>query len=308
MAPEQAAGLREQVDGRTDLFAVGAILFRLLSGRRVHEGRNGGEMLLMAASQPARPLGSVAPQVPAALAAVVDRALAFDKHQRFPDASRMRAALAEARVPAAAPAGPNAWEPPRAADALADATVRSAGGELAAAPTLSATAVASTASSAGSVPIQQPSGPASAPDVDRSMRRALAAVGATAALMTLLGLGVTYFTFVTLQASSSPSGPKAVELPEMLRAYRVDPRSARETYGSELIRTSGVVREVHPESSGGYIRLGDTDEPWLECWLSQPSSFSVGQVIIVEGRVTAWHESPRRVVLGPCDVVSATQR
>ncbi|MCA9631121.1 MAG: serine/threonine protein kinase, partial [Myxococcales bacterium] len=45
MAPEQARGRWEDVDARTDLWAVGAILFNLLSGRLVFEARTTNEML-----------------------------------------------------------------------------------------------------------------------------------------------------------------------------------------------------------------------------------------------------------------------
>lgn len=96
MAPEQALGLNRDVDGRTDLWAVGATMFTLLSGRYVHEAETVPQMMIFAGTKPAVPLGSVAPNIPAPIAAVVDRALAFEKASRFDDARAMQSALADA--------------------------------------------------------------------------------------------------------------------------------------------------------------------------------------------------------------------
>ena len=90
MAPEQARGRWDDVDGRTDLWAVGATMFTLLSGRYVHEAPSSHEQLILNATAPAPALGSVAPAVPSEVAAIVDRALAFDRAQRWPDARSMQ--------------------------------------------------------------------------------------------------------------------------------------------------------------------------------------------------------------------------
>jgi len=103
MPPEQARGRWEQVDARSDLWAAGATLFRLLTGRFVHDGETAGEMLLAAMTQQAPAVCSVAPDVPQALGAVVDRALAFDKNGRFSDARAMRCALCTAALSSTAP-------------------------------------------------------------------------------------------------------------------------------------------------------------------------------------------------------------
>jgi hypothetical protein len=89
MAPEQARGDWEIVDGRTDLWSVGATLFRALTGRTVHEGRTHVELLLAATANPAPRLRDVQPTVPAPVAAIVDRALSFDMGARFGSAAEM---------------------------------------------------------------------------------------------------------------------------------------------------------------------------------------------------------------------------
>jgi len=93
MAPEQARGRWEEVDVRTDLWAVGAVLFTLLTGRLVHEADTANEALAKAMSNPARPIRELCPEVPESVAVVVDRALAYHKRRRFASADEMRAAL-----------------------------------------------------------------------------------------------------------------------------------------------------------------------------------------------------------------------
>jgi len=94
MAPEQAMG--KPIDARADLFSVGATLFTLLSGRFVHQGDTGQELMVKAATEPAPPLASIAPQLPAAVCAMVDRALAFGLTERWQSAEMMQAAVADA--------------------------------------------------------------------------------------------------------------------------------------------------------------------------------------------------------------------
>jgi serine/threonine-protein kinase len=96
MPPEQARGLWEEVDAQSDLFAVGATMFTLLSGRNVHEGRSQNEEILSAMTVPPRPLSAVDPSVPPTVAGVVDGALAFEKGKRWPSARRMQAAVRDA--------------------------------------------------------------------------------------------------------------------------------------------------------------------------------------------------------------------
>jgi eukaryotic-like serine/threonine-protein kinase len=93
MSPEQARGKRMQIDHRTDLYATGAVMFRCLAGRGMFLHDNPMDRLLAVMSEPAPSLGSVAADVPADLVTLVDRAVAFQKEQRFPDAASMQAAV-----------------------------------------------------------------------------------------------------------------------------------------------------------------------------------------------------------------------
>ena len=97
MAPEQAMGRWNDVDARTDLWAMGATAFTLLSGFPVHEAETAGEMLVAAATRPARSLARVLNGAPFALVALVDRALAYERDNRFPDALTFRKELQKIR-------------------------------------------------------------------------------------------------------------------------------------------------------------------------------------------------------------------
>jgi serine/threonine protein kinase/tetratricopeptide (TPR) repeat protein len=91
MAPEQALGFDDGVDARADVFSVGATLFTMLSGEPVHRGRTLDEAFALAGKRAAPKLSRVAPEVDPAIAAVVDRALAYRPDDRYPTAAAMRA-------------------------------------------------------------------------------------------------------------------------------------------------------------------------------------------------------------------------
>jgi len=80
MAPEQVLGLA--IDERTDLHAVGVVLFELLSGSRPYLGDTSGEVMMAIARHAPLRLADVAPQIEPRLAAVVDRAVAKDPEGR----------------------------------------------------------------------------------------------------------------------------------------------------------------------------------------------------------------------------------
>jgi len=83
MPPEQALGEWQRVDGRTDLWAVGATMFAVMTGRFVHEAPTLNQLLLKAMTHPAPPIRSVLPGLPAEVADPIDKALAFDPNDRL---------------------------------------------------------------------------------------------------------------------------------------------------------------------------------------------------------------------------------
>jgi serine/threonine-protein kinase len=89
-------GRTHEVDARSDVWSVGATAFTLISGTFVHDAETPEEVLVFTASRQAISLAEVAPCAPRALVDVVDRALRFDRSERWPTARAMQAGLAEA--------------------------------------------------------------------------------------------------------------------------------------------------------------------------------------------------------------------
>ncbi len=122
MAPEQARGRWDSVDERTDIWAVGATVFTTLAGRSVHEAETAAEQLAMAITRAAPSLGSVVPATPRAVVEMVDRALAYEKGDRWASALDMREALRAAYQSLAGGKGPEALNEQRGSDCRSVAT------------------------------------------------------------------------------------------------------------------------------------------------------------------------------------------
>ncbi|WP_438022661.1 serine/threonine protein kinase [Sorangium sp. So ce233] len=123
MPPEQVRG--DEVDARADVFAVGATMFRLITRRRIHEAASDTELVVKMATLPAPPLASVAPETPQGVCAIVDRALAFNRDERYPSATAMQQdirAVLVGQPPAFALRFGAAGAPGPAADSLSTAT------------------------------------------------------------------------------------------------------------------------------------------------------------------------------------------
>ncbi len=101
---------------RTDLYAVGVMLYEMLSGRLPFEGENPMRVAYAHVYDEARPLGEVAPGVGAGLAAVA-RAMAKDPQERYATADEMLHALNSAAHAVQTPAVANKVLPVAAAGA-----------------------------------------------------------------------------------------------------------------------------------------------------------------------------------------------
>ncbi|HSI60377.1 MAG TPA: serine/threonine-protein kinase [Ideonella sp.] len=108
MAPEQLAGAR--VDGRADLYALGVVLFELLTGRLPFAADSLALLFTAIAQEPAPRLSTLRPELPAGLSELVGRALAKEPAGRPADAGAM---AAELRRVAAAWSVPPGTDPPQ---------------------------------------------------------------------------------------------------------------------------------------------------------------------------------------------------
>ena len=91
MAPEQVTGAA--VDARTDIYAVGATMYRALTGSFPFDAPSLHALMMAITTQPLRPVTSLEARVDPAFAAIVERALRKEPSARFASAAEMRAAI-----------------------------------------------------------------------------------------------------------------------------------------------------------------------------------------------------------------------
>ena len=111
MSPEQLRG--EEVDGRADLYALGAVLYELITGRLAFDADSDYKLMMMQLNDPPpEPSASVA-GVPASVDEIVARAMSKAPEARYPSAAAMRAALDQAIRDGGSAEQPTRWRGPR---------------------------------------------------------------------------------------------------------------------------------------------------------------------------------------------------
>ena len=222
MSPEQLLGL--PLDGRTDIYSLGLVLFELLAGKRAMAGKNEVEILNSVRTATLEPIRKLREDCPAKLVEVLDRAVTRDRDQRFQRATDLSQALDHVLLEMGVSVGPDELT------AIAEDVTQPANTPRpspALAPRLPGQPGARTVTGAAAVavpPARAPAGPGSgqptsliiqpqsstAPIPKRSRGRLLIAAGALA----LLSAGV---TVGVLAHSNAPpgalSGPVAIQAP-----------------------------------------------------------------------------------------------
>jgi eukaryotic-like serine/threonine-protein kinase len=97
MSPEQASGDGEP-DARSDIYAIGAVAYFMLTGRPPFWGEKALRVLLAHMNDPVVPPSQLRPEVPADLEQVVMRCLAKDPADRYPDAGTLAQAFADCQA------------------------------------------------------------------------------------------------------------------------------------------------------------------------------------------------------------------
>ncbi|MHC4062015.1 MAG: protein kinase domain-containing protein, partial [Planctomycetota bacterium] len=101
IAPEQARG--QDIDARADLYAMGVLIYQMLSGRLPFQAESATSMMFQHAYEPPPPLAEVAPDVPGPLADIVMKLMAKKPEERYQSADELLADLHTIRLmPAAA--------------------------------------------------------------------------------------------------------------------------------------------------------------------------------------------------------------
>jgi serine/threonine-protein kinase len=266
MAPEQALGHASDIDAQTDLWAIGATFFFLLSGELVHPGENAAQLLIKAATKKARTIAGVMPTLHAAIANLVDRALAFDKAERWESADEMRDALHKASREAtdgvvqalpkdvARPLEANitGLEDTAAVSPVADTD------EAAFAPTAVEEAPAT-----ATVPAPTPASARTDAPVDRKGRNRLVIAGA---LVAAVAGGIAVASLLapaktTPAVSTAPSGSatprqgRSPATPAAVAAYEAAMEAWRNGQREESLRSLLAVVDADPGFGPGYLRL-----------------------------------------------------
>jgi serine/threonine protein kinase len=215
MAPEQVLG--REIDGRADLYSVGVVLYRLLSGRLPFSADTAISMVQMQISEAPAPILSFKPDLPAWCSRIIDRALAKSPADRFQSAEEFRSTLLAAVTPQALGEMPTLATPtPPGITLDPDATLphRTPIARTATAISAAIPATVPTARSAMSPP-PTPT-PSTIPPAERTGTTVVLGkthLAALAALIVVVGIGIAILAFAALRQriappSADPSTPQ----------------------------------------------------------------------------------------------------
>jgi serine/threonine protein kinase/Tfp pilus assembly protein PilF len=91
MSPEHVRG--DNLDGRTDIYALGLLLYEMATGRQAFSGGTGGVIIEAVLTRPPVPARTINPEIPPRLEEIINKALDKDREQRYQHAAEVRAEL-----------------------------------------------------------------------------------------------------------------------------------------------------------------------------------------------------------------------
>src|SRR3990172_7418799 len=87
MAPEQVEGKTDEIDARTDIFAFGAVVYEMATGKKAFEGKSTASLFAKILEHEPPPISALQPMTPSALDRVVKTCLAKEPDERWQTAS-----------------------------------------------------------------------------------------------------------------------------------------------------------------------------------------------------------------------------
>ena len=95
MSPEQAGGMTNRIDGRSDIYSLGCMMYQMASGKLPFPGSSFGEVLIGHLQLPPPPLKEVVPDIPDAYEAIIMKCLAKSQDERFQTMQELHDAIWE---------------------------------------------------------------------------------------------------------------------------------------------------------------------------------------------------------------------
>ena len=190
MSPEQVQG-EKTIDGRSDIYALGVLVFQMLSGQAPYQADTPAKVMLMHLLEPVPHILSAKADLPPGCDTVIQKAMAKNPDDRYPTAGEMASAL-ESATHMQPGATPPPTPPPLEATMVAGATVIAGRGSVATVVAPSASLGASARGRTGSSTM--PAAPRTAPPVPASASPAAAGAEAPKKrspilLIAILGIG-----------------------------------------------------------------------------------------------------------------------
>jgi serine/threonine-protein kinase len=93
MSPEQIAG--QKVDGRSDFFSLGVVLYELLTGEKPFKGDSIATLMFNITMSPPSAMAEINPDVPPGFVSIIEKALAKDRDLRYQSGKEMAKDLGE---------------------------------------------------------------------------------------------------------------------------------------------------------------------------------------------------------------------
>ncbi len=223
MAPEQVRG--ERADQRSDIFSVGVVLYELLGGRKAFDGDSFATTLYRILQEEPESLLHIEPALPPDLVAIVERALAKPRDERYQQMSDMLRDLSVHRqqmsvhdTPAGRPAPgvtPRPSEPPRLPSSR-DSDAPTVAYGTTPFPALPSEPPHGSAGAGTPAPSKIPSGPARAIAADAGTSRRRLWIGLAAGLLAIAALAT--WAVRRPEPSAEPSAPVAAQAPAIDQA------------------------------------------------------------------------------------------